>query len=373
MNSIIKINILVGTEGHGKEFFEGFWSPLHFFKDEINKIKINFNFFFKLKDSFYNCDFIFLSSRYFQKKNVGEKRLDNLIEEIFEKNKNIVWFDNRDSAGTTQFEVLPFVKFYVKKQYYKNLKLYETNMYGGRRYSDFYHNNYAVNDKNQYAMKTLKKSYKKKLILGWNLGVKKFKISINHNKFASHLFYYIKKVRYLLTKKIISENINFREYDNKRHVNLLAKFNTNIDRESVVFQRKLGLKALKATHIKKIISGDRIPLNYYYQYLLDTKIVMSLFGWGEICYREFEATVSGCTFIMPSMENIITWPNIYKKNETYLPIDWDFNNLNSTIEKLLKDSELRYFLIKNAQTEIKNVRKDEGKKYVIDFLRQIIN
>ena len=43
----------------------------------------------------------------------------------------------RDSAGTTQFEVLPFVKKYIKKQFYKDKKLI-LKLKGGRFYTDHY-------------------------------------------------------------------------------------------------------------------------------------------------------------------------------------------------------------------------------------------
>ena len=36
---------------------------------------------------------------------------------------------------------------------------------------------------------------------------------------------------------------------------------------------------------------------------------------------------NGCLLIKPNMEHIETWPNIYQNNKTYLPIDWDGDNV----------------------------------------------
>ena len=58
-------------------------------------------------------DHLFLNSRSFPNKN---DRIDvENLKKIYLKNNNLYWFDMRDSAGTTQFEVLPYVKKYIKK------------------------------------------------------------------------------------------------------------------------------------------------------------------------------------------------------------------------------------------------------------------
>ena len=95
-------------------------------------------FIIKLKPDFFDCDYTFVSNKFFtdnykfkllDKSNFLKKFISNKIEfkkiaENLSKKKNLIWFDLTDSAGTTQFEVLPFVKRYVKGQLYKDKDLY---------------------------------------------------------------------------------------------------------------------------------------------------------------------------------------------------------------------------------------------------------
>ena len=69
-----------------------------------------------------------------------------------------------------------------------------------------------------------------------------------------------------------------------------------------------------------------------------SKCVISPFGWGELCPRDFEAFINCGILIKPDMSNFETWPNWYiSKNNgiygpTYLPFKWDISNLKCQIE-----------------------------------------
>ena len=127
------------------------------------------NFYNKINKNFLNGDYLFLNSRLFPKK----KQFIDLeyLKKIKNQNDNLIWFDMRDSAGTTQFEVLPYVKKYVKKQFYKDKNIYEKDLEGGRYYTKYYIEKYNVKDDTSYGSKLLNKLYLDKLVLGWNIGV----------------------------------------------------------------------------------------------------------------------------------------------------------------------------------------------------------
>ena len=107
--------------------------------------------------------------------------------------------------------------------------------------------------------------------------------------------------------------------------------------------------------------------------VMNSKVLISLYGWGEICYKEFEATICGCCFIMPDMSNIKTWPNIYQNEITYLPIKWDLSNLEDIYKKVIRNSDLRIKLVKNSQKEIQSVRNEIGYNYFLNIFERIIN
>ena len=158
---MIKINILTNNfDSKYLDLYYGYWKFFFIYENDLNDLNLKINFFFNLSEKFLDADYIFVNSRNFpQKKNFVD--LDELIK-LSNKNKNIIWFDMRDSAGTTQFEVLPFVKKYVKKNgIFRNLDLYNNDLKGGRYYTDYYINKYNLKDNVEYETSKLDFKYKR--------------------------------------------------------------------------------------------------------------------------------------------------------------------------------------------------------------------
>ena len=67
-------------------------------------------------------------------------------------------------------------------------------------------------------------------------------------------------------------------------------------------------------------------LEDYWNYIQECNHIygmLSPFGWGEICYRDFEATLGGNLLLKPNMDHIKTWPNIYTE-DSYFKLDWNY-------------------------------------------------
>ena len=207
------------------------------------------------------------------------------MKKIYFKNRNLYWFDTRDSAGTTQFEVLPFVKKYIKKQFYINKKIYTQELKGGRFYTDFYSRKYNLKDAIEYDQETLNEKYTSKLILGWNLGASFFFDEINSTKFDYLLEFFKFK---FLGKNSYSKKLPYYsnwETDEKKN-DFISLMNQDFKRNSVGFQRQKLLEKLKMINKKKIVSG-RLNRKQYYEVLRNSKVCVGAYGWGEVCYREF--------------------------------------------------------------------------------------
>lgn len=366
--SDINIVVLVSDEAQGLDLYEGYWNPLFFFKNELKDLGINFNFIFKLDERVFKSDIVFLSSRYFKKKNhIIDDSYFPILELLSRKKIKIIWFDLRDSAGTTQFEVLPYVDLYFKKQIYKNTKKYYEEIYGGRDYSDFYHKKFKISDENQYNFIKLKKKYESKLNLSWNIGVKLFN-PIYKNFFQRSLTLSKYKFQHTLNSLSLKKPI-FTSPESNREIDFISTYSTAIPRNSVRFQRQLFKN--RNYKIKNSILFKKINPSKYLDFLKKCKVILSLYGWGEVCYKEFEATIAGATFIMPNMSNILTWPNIYIPGKTYLPIDWDLENFEEIYYKILNDTKMRLKLVKNAQNILKSVHEEKGEEYIKSIFKKI--
>jgi hypothetical protein len=77
---------------------------------------------------------------------------------------------------------------------------------------------------------------------------------------------------------------------------------------------------------------------------------VSPYGWGEVCYWDFEAIICGSLLIKPDMSHITTWPNIYKKDETYIPLQWNMSDLEETLNRTLENINDYEAYIHSAQS-----------------------
>ena len=70
------------------------------------------------------------------------------------------------------------------------------------------------------------------------------------------------------------------------------------------------------------------------------------------------------------MDHLETWPDIYKNNETYIPISWKIEDWEEEIPKILANKENLLKIAKNGQIEYKKFWSEKGKKL---FCERFIN
>ena len=86
-------------------------------------------------------------------------------------------FDNKDGVNI-QYELLPYVDRYFKKQLFKNRSLYKKNYYGNRIYTDYYVKNYNLNKEFKILKETtLNSKYNPKISLSWNIALSDYRSS----------------------------------------------------------------------------------------------------------------------------------------------------------------------------------------------------
>ena len=364
-----KINILCEEKFNFYSLLYSKWSILieniEYFKSNGYEI----NFYNKEVEGLLDCDILFLSSRFFYKSNFKINTITSTLQRYSKINSNIIWFDLRDSAGTTQFEVLPYVKLYLKGQIYRDLSKYETPFYGGRMYTDYYFNKYNISDTNLYEMSTLKKEYFKKIQVSWNLGVIRFDY-LNNLDFFKKIYLRFKGKNEFLKIKEIDYSIKFLE----KKYRTFAVFNLKFPRASVAYQRKLALKKLdKINHFNDVFN-IKLSKKKYLKKMSSSKYVLSCYGWGEICYRDWEAVTSNSLILKPDMSNIDTWPNLYSSHKTYIPLSWDLSDLEHQIESLEKGIYDLENIKKSAFEIYKSIRSNNCKifrKRFINILNQV--
>jgi hypothetical protein len=86
-----------------------------------------------------------------------------------------------------------------------------------------------------------------------------------------------------------------------------------------------------------LLPGQRVSQSQYYAEMLRSRICVSPFGYGEICWRDYEAVLCGCLLVKPDMSHLRTEPDIFVPGETYVPVKWDFSDLAETLTRYLGD------------------------------------
>lgn len=113
--------------------------------------------------------------------------------------------------------------------------------------------------------------------------------------------------------------------------------------------RTRSLKAAQAVESGNVLtSAVRLSWDDYMAELMESKLCLSPFGYGEVCWRDFEAIACGAMLIKPDMSHLETSPNLFVPYETYVPINWDFSDLIEKVDTYLADGEARKRIAENA-------------------------
>ena len=94
---------------------------------------------------------------------------------------------------------------------------------------------------------------------------------------------------------------------------------------------------------------ERVSQAQYYDEMTRARICVSPFGYGELCWRDFEALLCGCMLVKPDMSHVRTWPDIFVAGETYAPVRWDYADLAEVCARYLDDEPARRRMAERAR------------------------
>jgi hypothetical protein len=133
-----------------------------------------------------------------------------------------------------------------------------------------------------------------------------------------------------------------------RHRSITTSFRGSLG-GSRYHHRQLAIDAINSLAYKGCIAGGSTSRRQYLDELKNSLTTVSPFGFGEPCYRDFEAILAGSALIKPSMDHLETFPDVYRPWSTYVPVRWDFTDFAEHFNKLIGDDDLRRNIASNAQ------------------------
>jgi len=91
----------------------------------------------------------------------------------------------------------------------------------------------------------------------------------------------------------------------------------------------------------RVVTGTGVGHHRFLSELAQSKICFSPFGYGEVCWRDYEAVMNGAVLLKQDMAHIETRPDIFEDGETYVGLRWDLSDFEDKVRWLLRDDAAR--------------------------------
>lgn len=108
----------------------------------------------------------------------------------------------------------------------------------------------------------------------------------------------------------------------------------------------------------RVVSGGGVSRDAYLAELRASKICFSPFGYGEICWRDYEAAFSGALLLKPDTGHVQTTPDIFQTGKTYVPLRWDLRDLQDKVRHYLSHEAERQTITRGAFATVKRYLLD---------------
>ncbi|MCC5943257.1 MAG: hypothetical protein JJU37_17065 [Balneolaceae bacterium] len=277
-----------------------------------------------------------------------------------DKYKNLAIFDDGDRTSIDFPQALPIVDVYFHSQIFSDFENYLKPLKRGQLYSDYY-SKLGIKDKSKFMSITVDNTLLSKVQLAWNIGAGCYP---RNNLLRKTGLIAAKILSPRIVSKFYNDPLNITAHENKELYDVHARFSIQ-SIPTIAYQRQLVLD--KVSSLDNVLTGKVTPKQYNEE-IKHSKIVLSPYGWGEVCFRDFEAILNKSLLMKPNMSHVNTWPDVYLPYETYVPFQWNAEDLNDKIEEYLNNDEKRKKISKNALDVYMNAlnQLDDKVKVMVD-------
>lgn len=222
----------------------------------------------------------------------------------------LLFLDYYAPTCSPHFTVLPAVDRYIKRQVLRNRRDYLHTYEGGYVFTDYLARELGRDLKGWHFGQVPAESELHKIVPGWSLGVTPGYERILD--LTTVLGWPRRHRPYLLNLRFVRAGTMQAEtwYDWHR---------------KDAYER---LKVIPGRHSAPSPTGFKV----YMANLALSRVTPSPLGWGEVCFRDYEAVAAGCLLVKPDMSHLTTSPDIYVTGETYVACRWDLSDLRERCE-----------------------------------------
>lgn len=341
--------------------------PVRVFRDKLKACGADIRICYGSAADTHNADVTIVTSDYFRgwPKNDSGSVIDCLTR-LKSKTGTLIYYDMSDSTWLSHFgtDIIPIVDKYIKNQLFVDRSFYTRQFYGGEYFTDYNYRFLGVCDERELSRPPVDSALLGKMLLGWNFGLGDFFSTFrSYGKIGS---------LYKMLHPFPNYRIEFTRTNCLRNIDVSYRASTDYHRSTASYQRIATrdlLKKLASESGYRIIFEGKLPSSKFRKEMDDTFIVPSPFGWGEICYRDFECFIHGCTLVKPDMSHLVTWPDYYVPEITYVPHKWDFSDFEERICQLLNQPERAHSIAEAGQQKyIQSVSSVGGDLFAEHFM-----
>ena len=207
----------------------------------------------------------------------------------------------------------PYIDSYVTKQTFRDPADFHAEFVGDSNLSDhFFRRMGKPMSSVRYAFPT---GFERKLILGSNFGFSPQMLNTFRRRFTGQ---------------------------GQRDIGLHARMATQ-GVDWYQFMREEALQAalaVRRTGVNCVIEG-RVRRPVFFAEMRRSQLCFSPFGYGEVCWRDYEAFATGAVLLKPDMGHLRTFPEVFRPGETYVALRWDCSDLADQVQHWLADASAR--------------------------------
>ena len=274
-----------------------------------------------------------------------------LMQRLRKRYRRIFFLNGNAGGGIHRPEVLPFVDRFYNKALFRDRSVYKRRLYGGELFSDFYHQQFGVLDQPERIATALSTPDIQKLHQHWNIGVgyfpryktvQRFGVAFARSGFGPRLTRSVPGTAAMQRLQPIPT-------DRPRDIDVHARMGRP-GYPSIAMHRQVLAEAIDRAAARsnvRVVVG-RAGARRYWSEMQRAKITISPFGWGEVCFRDFEAIRAGSLLMKPDMGHLETWPDVFRPYESYVPLAWDGSDVAEKLDRYLRDDSERARITANA-------------------------
>jgi hypothetical protein len=255
----------------------------------------------------------------------------------------LLYYDGDDDAGVAWPETADRCDLLVKGHLYRDRAWYLRTFVGKCNLTDHVAREFGVSfavDTFPHSRPLAERSLPK-LWLGWNIGC----------------------------SRVVGR---FRPTDvpwHDRTTDVILRSSVHSDWTSPLRQPALdALRRLSPEH-SVILPDRRVDHATYCREMSTSKLSVSPFGYGELCYRDFETVLAGCVLLKPSVDHLETQPDLFRAGETSEQVRWDFSDLHEVVAHSLANEQRAVEMSRRASRELD--RWTSGDEVLRNFAGQL--